>query len=82
MHERRFVKQGKHAVEVFEEVLEKGQSLLFRRQGLEDTTDENVSEYFRLPILPLRVFLIDSILDRFLKRCVSSLLINPLNTFT
>lgn len=81
MHKGGLVEQGKHAVEVFEKVLEERHGLVLGREGFEDSTDEDVAEDFRFPILPFVVFFIDGVLDGFLERGIAGLLVDPLDAF-
>lgn len=76
------MKQWEHAIEVLEEVLEERKSFVFGREWFEDTTDEDIPEDFRFPVLPFVVVLVDSVLDCFLKRSISCLLVDPFNAFT
>ena len=76
------MKQGEHAVEIFEEIFKQGQRFFFGWQRLEYSADKDVAEYFWFPVLPLGFFFVDSILDGLLERCVARLLVDPLDAFT
>jgi hypothetical protein len=53
MHECRLVEKRKHAVKVLEEVFHQRNTLVLGRERSEDTSAEEVSEYFWLPVHPL-----------------------------
>jgi hypothetical protein len=61
------VEQREHAIEVLEKVLEERKGFIFGRERLEDTTDKDIPEDFRFPVLPFVVVLVDSILYCLLK---------------
>lgn len=82
MHKGRLVKQGKHAVEIFEIVFEKRDAFILRWQRLENASHEQVAEYLGLPEQPSKFFIFfgDGILDCLLERSVSGLLVDPFDS--
>lgn len=70
------MEEWEHAVEVLEEVLEKGKSFLFRRQWLKDSTRENIPKDLRLPVDPF-VVIDRRFLNHVLERSVAGFFIDP-----
>jgi hypothetical protein len=55
MHKSRFVEKRKHAIEVFEIILQEGECFVFGWQRLVYLSREHVSEYVGLPMYPFVV---------------------------
>lgn len=74
------MEQWEHAIEVFEVVFQKRQSLVLWWELLVDSAFEDVLENIRTPLYPLIVFY-RGCRDHVLKGIVARLLVHPLDAF-